>query len=190
MPETNKRIHINTKNPVPKLKKQIVHHTERFNLTEKSKIIILCIGTDRSTGDSLGPITGTFLQNKSNNNLEVLGTLNKPVHAKNLTKNITKINSEYPKAFIIAVDASLGKKSSVGYINVKEGPLKPGTGVQKNLQKIGDMHITGLVNVSGYMEYLVLQSTRLNRVIKMATIIARGLDESITQLHRQKALYK
>src|SRR5699024_5231421 len=27
-------------------------------------IIVLCIGTDRSTGDSLGPLTGTLLSNK------------------------------------------------------------------------------------------------------------------------------
>jgi hypothetical protein len=37
------------------------------------------------------------------------------------------------------------------------------------------MHITGVVNTGGFMDFLVLQSTRLSVVMKMADIIARGL---------------
>ena len=30
-------------------------------------IVFVCIGTDRSTGDSLGPLVGTLLKEKKNN---------------------------------------------------------------------------------------------------------------------------
>lgn len=118
----------------------------------------------------------------------ILGNINNPVHASNLESVIDKINSNYTKPFIIAVDAGLGKQSSVGYIDVKKGPLQPGTGVNKKLPEIGDMHITGLVNVGGYMEYLVLQSTRLSLVMKMAKIIAEGLKLSIETFQKEESV--
>ena len=31
-------------------------------IPKQEKIICVCIGTDRSTGDALGPIVGTFLK--------------------------------------------------------------------------------------------------------------------------------
>ena len=43
---------------------------------------------------------------------------------------------------------------------------------------MGDIHITGIVNVSGYMEFFVLQNTRLNLVMKMAKKIAAGIIEA------------
>ena len=38
---------------------------------------------------------------------------------------------------------------------------KPGAGVNKDLPPVGDLYITGVVNVGGFMDYLVLQNTRL-----------------------------
>ena len=63
----------------------------------------------------------------------------------------------------------------VGCISVGNGPIKPGAGLKKELPAVGDMHITGVVNTGGFMDFLVLQSTRLSVVMKMADIIARGL---------------
>ncbi len=37
------------------------------------------------------------------------------------------------------------------------------------------MHMTGIVNVSGYMEFFVLQNTRLNLVMKMAKQLASAI---------------
>lgn len=147
-------------------------------------LIILCVGTDRSTGDSLGPLIGYKLDDKfkHNSSVHIFGTLNSPVHAKNLDSTIEYINSNFINPFIIAIDASLGKIERVGYINVYEGPLKPGAGVNKKLPEVGNIHITGIVNMSGFMEYIILQNTRLNLVMKMADIIALALDSCINQL--------
>lgn len=140
-------------------------------------IILLCIGTDRSTGDCLGPLIGHTLHKNKYNNIHILGTLEKPVHAKNLEETLKIIKKSYAFPFIIAVDACLGRHESIGNITISPGPLKPGAGVNKSLPMVGDMHITGIVNMGGYMEYSILQSTRLHGVVKMADIIAKGLNE-------------
>jgi len=54
------------------------------------EFVILCIGTDRSTGDALGPIIGHKLVNSLSkyDNIYIYGTLDDPVHAKNLQEKI------------------------------------------------------------------------------------------------------
>ncbi len=138
-------------------------------------LIVLCIGTDRSTGDCLGPLTGSLLDQDCVPGIDIMGTLNEPVHATNLKDAIAEIEMLDQRPLVIAVDACLGRSENVGYINVCRGPLKPGTGVNKVLPEVGDMHITGIVNVGGYMEYLVLQNTRLGLVMRMATSIAKAI---------------
>lgn len=146
------------------------------------QLIILCIGTDRSTGDSLGPLVGYKLKAMDcMANVPIYGTLDEPVHAVNLEETIERINDCHPKSFIIAVDACLGKTESVGYISIKEGPLQPGTGVNKTLPAVGDLHIVGIVNVGGFMEYMVLQNTRLSLVMKMAETISEGIARNISK---------
>ncbi|MNT94758.1 hypothetical protein D3C72_2365110 [compost metagenome] len=45
--------------------------------------------------------------------------------------------------------------------------MKPGAGVGKDLPPVGDYNIVGIVNVSGFMEYFVLQNTRLSLVYQL-----------------------
>ncbi|WP_449538276.1 spore protease YyaC [Ferdinandcohnia sp. Marseille-Q9671] len=138
-------------------------------------IIIFCIGTDRSTGDSLGPLIGTKIKEKGLSHFHVYGTLDEPIHAVNLQEKIEEIKRNYTNPFIIGIDACLGRLKSVGSITIGEGPIKPGAGVNKELTPIGDMHITGIVNVSGFMEFFVLQNTRLSLVMKIANTIVSGI---------------
>jgi len=141
-------------------------------------LTVVCIGTDRSTGDALGPLVGSRLTEwrSVRDRIRVVGTLDEPVHAGNLRGAIQALGLARPGAgHVLAVDACLGRVGSIGYITVGEGPLKPGAGVNKELPQVGDAYITGVVNVGGFMEYLVLQNTRLSLVIKMADAIARGV---------------
>ena len=50
-------------------------------------IVFVCIGTDRSTGDSLGPLIGTLLVEKNIHPFHVYGSLENPIHALNLAEN-------------------------------------------------------------------------------------------------------
>ncbi|MGO4539122.1 spore protease YyaC [Paenibacillus sp. 2TAB19] len=141
----------------------------------KRPLVIVCVGTDRSTGDSLGPLIGTSLSKFRSPHYALFGTLEEPVHAMNLEETLLEINRRFHKPFIIGIDACLGQVSSVGSIQVGSGPVRPGAGVNKDLPPVGDMHITGIVNVGGFMEYFVLQNTRLHLVMKMADIISLSL---------------
>lgn len=147
-------------------------------------IVFVCIGTDRSTGDSLGPLVGTHLSKHHYSGLHVFGTLDEPVHAMNLNDTVQHIERLFPNAYTVAIDACLGQLSSVGHITVADGPVKPGAGVQKELSPVGDMHLTGIVNVGGFMEYFVLQNTRLSLVMNMSEIIARTLFRAMLMTQR------
>lgn len=138
-------------------------------------VIIMCIGSDRSTGDSLGPIIGYKLQKHQFNNVFIYGSLNAPIHAGNLENAIQEILKTHPNPYIIAIDASLGKNEHVGYITLGLGPLRPGLGVRKKLPEIGNMHITGIVNTSGSPDNLLLQTTRLSTIMILADIISAVL---------------
>ncbi len=149
-------------------------------------LVVICIGTDRSTGDCLGPLVGSKLNEVEQDFYHVYGTLEDPVHARNLEEKLELIMKTHKDAIIIAIDACLGQLESVGYINIATGALKPGAGVQKSLPSFGDIHITGIVNVGGFMEYLVLQNTRLSLVMKLADLIKDGLLATISEFKQTK----
>lgn len=166
-----------------KLATEILDHLPNFSTRP---IVFVCIGTDRSTGDSLGPLIGTLLQEKEIAPYHVYGTLDDPIHAVNMDEKLAEIKQKHFNPFIIGIDACLGRLKSVGSIQIGEGPVKPGAGVNKELPEVGNMHITGIVNVSGFMEFFVLQNTRLNLVLKMAKTIANGIFESSQQLPKKQ----
>lgn len=147
-------------------------------------IVVICIGTDRSTGDCLGPLVGTSLAKLASPHFHLYGTLEEPVHAMNLNDTLEKINQRYVDPFIIGIDACLGQTSSVGSIQVVQGPLRPGAGVNKQLPPVGDIHLTGIVNVGGFMEYFVLQNTRLSLVMRLSEIISSSLYTAIKEWNR------
>lgn len=138
--------------------------------------VILCIGTDRSTGDALGPLAGTFFQETKPKHLQIYGTLHEPVHAVNLHERVHTIKEKHRNPFIIAIDACLGRNTSIGHIITEKGSLQPGSALNKSLPAIGDISITGVVNISGFMEHSILQNTRLSIVIDMARQISDILD--------------
>jgi len=133
------------------------------------ELVWVCVGTDRSIGDSLGPFVGTMLTEAGVPN--VYGTIDHPVHALNLAETLEHIEEAHPDACIVGIDACLGKAKSVGSMSLRDGALEPGTGVGKVLPSVGDYNIVGVVNVAGFMEHLVLHNTRLSLVIQMAKSI-------------------
>jgi len=152
------------------------------------RMVVVCVGTDRSTGDALGPLVGASLSKYHSPYFDLYGTLEEPVHAMNLDETLQGINRFVRKPFIIGIDACLGQSTSVGCIQVGNGPVRPGAGVNKELPPVGDIHITGIVNVGGFMEYFVLQNTRLHLVVRMADIIAQCLFSAIVKSVRSASI--
>ncbi|AIQ66195.1 sporulation protein [Paenibacillus stellifer] len=169
----------------PEIYSALIHRL-LFHLSQVrpgSPVVIVCIGTDRSTGDALGPLVGTALSRFHSPLFALYGTLDQPVHAVNLESTLTLIESTYSHPYVIGIDACLGQSSSVGSIQIVEGPLRPGAGVKKQLPPVGDIHMTGIVNVGGFMEYFVLQNTRLSLVMRLSEIIASSLFSALKQWH-------
>lgn len=145
------------------------------NMAPGQELVFLCIGSDRATGDSLGPLIGHKLSHSTLMSAIVYGTLEQPVHAKNLVETMGKIKKAHERAFIVAIDASLGTTEHIGYISLGACSLKPGAGVAKELPEVGDLSITGIVNLSGLFDHMLLQTTRLHIVMQMADCICRGI---------------
>lgn len=131
---------------------------------------VVCVGTDRSTGDAFGPLVGTALQAAG---VDAHGTLDDPIGSSNLSRRVLAMRDG--SAFLLAVDATLGHMEHVGLLSVRGGPVVPGAGVNKVLPPVGDACLLGCVNVGGFMEYFVLQNTRLHTVMQMAEVAAAGI---------------
>lgn len=174
IPDYPQKVRFHYEDPlvVPKMAKEFCQFLEHYQVSQFDQLVVIGIGTDRSTGDSLGPLVGTKLSDFAKNTFHIYGTLEDPVHATNLEEKLTKIEQLHKDAFVVAIDACLGKIDNVGMITLAPGAVKPGAGVQKVLPDVGRIHFTGTVNVGGCMEFMVLQNTRLSIVMKMAQHIA------------------
>ncbi|MDO4302090.1 MAG: spore protease YyaC [Clostridia bacterium] len=147
-------------------------------INKHNSIAVFCIGTDRATGDSLGPLVGTRLIKMGINN--VMGTIEKPVHAVNIDDKIKQLYNSYDKPMVLAIDACLGIYNHIGSLSIWEGALSPGAGISKRLGEIGDISITGIVNKWSCNGIVQLQSTRLSIVMNMSEVIADSIFEALT----------
>ena len=163
------------------LKKCILHCPKKW-----TEIVFLCIGSDRITGDCLGPICGQKLSGLCASRSFIYGTLSHPVHALNLSETLVTILGRHPAGLILAIDASLGAEGHLGYISAGTGPLIPGAGVKKELPAVGDIFITGIVNQSGMFDRFLLQTTRLSTVLRLADTITLGILNCFSSLDRRR----
>lgn len=135
-------------------------------------VLVVCIGTPLNAGDSLGPMTGTFLERSLSpwrngaRPFEVMGTLIDPIHATNLADRAPAF--ERPDRLVIAVDASVG---TPGEITVKRGPLRPGAGVGRELPPVGDVQI--LCSISPLM--MGFWCANMGDVLQMSELVSRTL---------------
>lgn len=138
-------------------------------------VLFLCIGSDRITGDCLGPLVGHWLSMCALRDCVVLGTLSHPVHAGNLPQVMETIRRDYPNHFVIAIDAALDCQETVGQIYLHDHPLSPGAGVQKYLPPAGEISITGVVAPLEPFSATLLSETRLSVVMQMVDCIVEGV---------------
>lgn len=157
---------------------------------------VLCVGTDRGSGDSLGPRVGQYLKAMDNLPARVIGDINDPLHATNLKDTLRALPGGDIK---IIVDAGLGKETSVGAVIITDTGLAPGKGVDKDLGRIDGIGITGIVNAStqnhtgmiedtliesqSMLNYMILMSTRLSVVESIARVIANAISYSLAEVH-------
>jgi putative sporulation protein YyaC len=159
---------------------EIVNKLKEVLRNTSKEVIFLCVGSDRSTGDSLGPMVGTMLS-RTEFPFHVYGTLEKPVHALNIKKVLKEINQTYHEPFILGIDACLGDERQIGFIFLKKGPLIPGMAVNKSLPRVGEYHMKAVVN---YLDPLSptqsLNNTRLFTVMMIAEIMTKIILQAVS----------
>ena len=138
------------------------------------EILVVCIGTDRSTGDSFGPFTGSLLRSSSQYPY-IYGTLLYPIHRQNFIRETACLYDRFADPYIIAVDASLGDRDRIGSIRVRSGSIRPAAAFTDDLPAIGDLAVTGIVGECGPYDYHTLQSARLGLISHMASQLATAL---------------
>ena len=136
--------------------------------------VVLCIGSDRVTGDCVGPLVGHMLM-QSGAPCVVFGTLRAPVTALNLSETLEIVRSACPSGKVIAVDSCVGAESDLGKIRVLRGSLRPGLACGKTLPKVGDLSVTATVT-SGNADNLY--SVRLGFVYSLADTIAAAIADA------------
>ena len=151
---------------------------------ENKDIIFLCIGSDRYTGDALGPLIGSHLE--ENTDSIVYGTLEQPVHAGNLKAVIAEIGRHFSRPLIIAIDACLGQQSEIGHIEIWEGTIEAGIAVGNKLPKTGDIAMIGIVNAASSLGYRELQSTSLALVMKLVKVLSLMLQNFYREAQQEQ----
>lgn len=159
-----------------------IHYTDQYGLVKALRcledilpppgtdITYFCIGSDLSTGDCFGPLTGTLLKNMGLKN--VIGSLDDTVHAKNLEEKLAQV----PKGnHVVAVDATMGHYSDVGKLHFITGPIRPGAAMKRDLPPVGETSVVFNVAPFGFANFLTLGCASLNKVWLGSNLLARAI---------------
>lgn len=138
--------------------------------------VILCIGSDKVTGDALGPVVGHILTREMNVSAFVYGSLSRPVNALNLLETIAFIKHKHRDKKILVIDSSVGRKEDLGKISIKNDGIYPGAASNKNLPKVGDISITATVCSSSS----ALGCVSLGFIYQLARQIASVISSAIS----------
>lgn len=145
---------------------------------EISKLIFLCIGTNRVIGDCFGPLVGSKLKHyfSQEENVEVIGDIENIVSLKNVYSIINQIQEQ--EAFVIAIDAALSCNNKIGTIIVNQNKMNIGSGINKRNLYIGDISIKGIVAKdfkNPKRNFNALQNMPLSIIIDMAECVSTGI---------------
>lgn len=154
-----------------------------------SNILILCIGTERLIGDSLGPRIGTNIKQVENENIKIYGTAKNNMDFLNSKNVIEQIYKIYNNPYIITIDAALGKKSSIGEIYLSDGCMKIGTALGKSICFYSNINIKCIVgeysDCSKWQNYKILSNVSKQDIDNLVEIVSLG----IVQCLKSKEIY-
>jgi len=137
--------------------------------------VFICIGSDRHLLDCFGPLTGTMLQ-ESLPSVNVYGTLDQPLNARNLVKEMMIIKNRHAGQKFIAIDAAVGEESEIGRIQFKAGAILPGRAVARSLPAVGDFSLTAIVEKRGHAQTSGLESAKgFAHVYHMARLVQKAV---------------
>jgi putative sporulation protein YyaC len=165
------------------LSQHLIKHFFKYH-PSAAEIVIICIGSVKLQGDSLGPMIGSYLceQLSKRERIHIYGTVEQPIHALNLLKTISHTAEEHGNGYIIAIDGCLGQFYKIGTLQLVDAPLEPGVGVGKQLPSIGHIHLKGVVNHYGSLGPKVLENTSISFIQDTAKIMGNSILQACEQI--------
>ena len=160
-------IHFNSSNSVTRLKKAI-------QLSAKKAPVFMCVGTDAVLSDSLGPKVGTILS-RYPDKVTVYGMEGDNITASNVGSSYTEIRSKHPDSTVIVIDAAVGREDQIGNIEIFNGGVLPGAATNKDLGKMGDVGIIGIITSKDMDDFYTRREERDVYVSCIAKVIAKAI---------------
>lgn len=110
---------------------------DTIGYVERDRVQFLCIGTPDCAGDAFGPLVGSLLEERG---YDVVGTVNDPLTSLNWSEREIEFKHD---RILIAVDASVYVDAGYrdGDVEIFEGGLYPGRGIEKDVESVGDYGI-------------------------------------------------
>lgn len=140
-------------------------------LIKNRSVVVLCIGSDRLVGDSLGPLCGQYLKYHFDTPCFVYGCLANPINALNLADTLQYINIRHKKSLVIAIDSMIGHMDTVGKCKLIYGGISPGSADGKRLPMCGDLSLTAIIADCKMPPYLN-HNIRLGNINHLAYTLA------------------
>ena len=141
--------------------------------------VILCIGTSKCVGDSLGPIVGENLYKKINkSNIYIFGNLKNNITYQNVDIVLNRINKIIKNPYLIVVDSALASKEYLGQIIISKNRMIIGSALDKASYNIGNLNIKGVVGEnknSCIKNYKELNSVSINLIKRLSFNISNKI---------------
>lgn len=117
---------------------------------KKIDYTFVCIGTNRIISDSFGPRVGKKLKQVfyKNENINVYGTMENPIHLKNIEYFLKKIEN---KNQIILIDSAIGRKEDIGNTYVNRGGMEIGKAFNHSIYIPANINIKTVIGAKEYM---------------------------------------
>jgi len=144
------------------------------------KCVIVCVGTDKISGDSLGPMVGSILRSR-HVPCPVFGVEGCTVNGVNLDRYRDFLARYYPGVPVVAVDAALGDASEVGQIRYRLGGVFAGGALGRRCAGLGNLAVLGVVGPKGEDALSTLLEVPLSAVERLAYRIADKLTEVLDE---------
>ncbi len=143
--------------------------------TTDAKPVFMCIGTDKVFSDSLGPRVGSLINDKMTAPSFVYGMCRQNITAENLDFCHKLIKRLHPDSQIVVIDAAVGSADQIGSVQISDGGITPGAATNKNLPRVGDVGIVGIVAERGMADFYTTASEKERLVNKVANFIADAI---------------
>ena len=143
---------------------------------------ILCIGTSKCIGDSLGPFVGENLYNRINkSNVYIFGNIKNNITYQNLDTILSRIKSNIDNPYFILIDSALSSKENIGKIVISKNKMIIGNALNKQNYKLGNLSIKGIV--AEYKKNCINNYNELNNVsIDLIQTMSKRISNKIIKL--------